>query len=111
MIDGINSLIWQYEGLHGLPGCLRQPIAIPQGKEDSTPFELVASHTCHPVGDVNCHLIGSHLLEFVCPLRGGSVLQVDAFDLSVRGTPIIPGQVIRRVVVSQLFWCTKQLSS
>ena len=56
------------------PGRLRQPIAIPQGKEFPALLILVASNTCNHVVTIDCHLIGSHLFEFVCLLRTGSVL-------------------------------------
>ena len=87
------------------------PIAIQHGKEFATLFILVACNTCNHVVPIDCHLIGSHFFEFICLLSIGRVLQVDTLDLSVRQTPLIPGQFVRRVLMPQLFRCTQQLST
>ena len=80
-----------------------------QDKVFPTLFLLVPSKTCTHVVVIDCNFMGSHVFEFVCLLRAGSVLQVDTFKLRVSETPLIAGQVVRRVVVSQLFTCMQQL--
>ena len=37
-------------------------------------FITVARNTCNHVVNIDCHLIGSHLFEFVCLLWAGSAL-------------------------------------
>ena len=37
-------------------------------------FYHVAGNTCNHIVAIECHLIGNHLLEFVCVLWAGSVL-------------------------------------
>ena len=56
-------------------------------------FKLGASNTCNHLVAILCNVIGSDFFEFLCLLRVGSVLQVDTVDLSVRQTPLAPGQV------------------
>ena len=71
----------------------------------------MASNTCNHVVTIDCHLIGSHLFEFVCLLWTGSFLQVYTPDLTVAEAPLIPRQVVRGVIVPELFRCTQQFTT
>ena len=60
---------------------------------------------------IDCHFFGSHLFEFVCLFWTGSVLQVYTLNLNVADAPLIPGQIVRGVIVPQLFRCTQQFTT
>ena len=71
----------------------------------------MACNTSNNVVAIDCHLIVSYLLAFISLTRAGSVLQADMLDLTVAEAPLIPGNIVRAVIVPQLLRRTKQFTT